>query len=272
MLNIINIILFIIIYNYSVNSELITQNLNKENKIVEYATKFYFQETTNIKTTLLFYSDEILINLFLKQVEKQPNSLFLTISIKNCTTALNEYKTNVRPDIIIFFLDDNTNDISSIIFEVETLQIWNPRAKHLFIFPNVGKNYKDWVKNSFVSLWQNQVLRSLIMFPYNDKMKLFTYNPFLKQFSKDISEFENGFYIEKITNMCGAPIKFYYFNVQQGSTRISIENDNGKIFYSGEDGLYMGKYFVQFFKHILFFSHNCIENIVNIQLSTDLGP
>lgn len=221
-------------------SNLIQEPQFKDIELVEFARKVYLEHCKNCRTTLIITDNQDnQSNTFLKSITNNVNSmLFLLLSVEDNT---NVNFGREMPDLIIYFLNENSN-ISSLVLDLSEIEIWRVRAKHLFVM--TGKNIIDrkWLEETFGLLWEFQVLRVLFTFMADEKLKIFSHNPFLSEIF-GIEEKSNNYFMEKITNMWQHPIKFYSVDGFTNRKSFIIKKDKkNKTFYLGLDGLFLGTF------------------------------
>lgn len=221
----------------------VPEKYDEEKEFVHFAKSIYQNECKYCRTALIIHTPNDQSNKFLKTVaEDNPATAFLTLPVNNLTLQQEFTGIKEKSDFVFAFLDANSINISFVVFQIEILSVWNPRAKHLFLVTGLNNlNYQPWLEESFKSLWERQVLRSIIGFHLEGRFKIFTYDPFLGQYDIDVTSGKSkpSVFMGRIKNMHGYPLRGYHLDAIYKNTLIT-DIQNGKTLYKGFDGKYTG--------------------------------
>lgn len=216
------------------------QNNEQETTLVDFAKKTFLQQSKLYKTTLIIRSEEDrMADQFLKEVSQETSMSFLTLNLRNYSLDIELNTTTEKPDMIIFFLDENSNNLTVVLFGIELCPLWNIRANHLFLARGIDEEiYKEWLKEGFDFLFDKQAYKAVVTFFLGSEFKLFTYDPFLVKYNIDITKDSKEELFKQVRNMKGYELKTYHFD-EVLKNKLVIKEENGKRVYGGMDGKYV---------------------------------
>lgn len=241
------IITYICIQSYGNKFLDLNTSFSTEKELINFALNVVENEDKLSKNLIVIYTkNNHMVDDFFYELSKN-NSNLAVISVK--LDNLNNNSTEIdnpnplHPDLTLIFLDkDNYKKMAEVIFNIEETVIWKTRHRYLVI-GNGGDIIGDdltWIEDSFTEFWDKQVLRVAICFG-NLELKLYSFDPFTKNFAIDISEKYNDIssvFIKKVRKMNNYPIVLYNLNFFFKEAFVESTKKDGREIWHGKDGFY----------------------------------
>lgn len=219
------------------SASIILEDHTINNKIAEFALKTY-QEFVTGKTTLVIKNqDEPVIDIFVKLIaDSDYNMSLLIFSVDRNEIYSNNYDNN-NAELTVIFLDINEiENLKEYLTRLSKLPGFYIFSKFLLVFKKKPLDF-TLIGKTFEIVWSFKILRAFIIF-WDDKVKVYNFNPFLKEFSRDITDSDDEkkkFYLEfELFDLYGYPMTVFLWDTSAYEDRVQEKiNDDGSIEYLG---------------------------------------
>lgn len=243
---------------FQISSSLLNQfhvkgfhNKDKYN-LVTFAARAYHLYCLHCRATLIIHDEkDTTTNMFLKRISSHEfNMSIVSVSLiqeeERPWLLHGEYSGDYMELTIVFWNERFFNEVRDFLDDVEHLQYWNRYSKIVIVLTSeIPHDYIKWIRGVFHLFWSRKTLRVFICFTLNSKVKVFMYNPFLGDFSIDISDStddEFNVYLEyELFDLYGYPMKTYLYDMISYKDRCLLgENSKeGKKQFVGIDGKFL---------------------------------